>query len=147
MPVPILSDGVPLTYEWLNAVANAINTIEINYEANSNITITGTSSEEKDYKILVGKQAIKLSNANKTRNIYYRENIKFSEPFPDDNVTVVAMVTTTNANTNKPQPAGVAVGGITATNFDITVQMFDDSEKFKKEDFEVRYIAIGTRPL
>lgn len=146
MPVPILSDGTPLTFEWLNAVANAINTLELNDENNSNISVKQQGSNDEDISFVTGKKEITVGAPGRKRGIVSRNNIKFPTAFRDDDVTVVAMVTSTK-NNEKPIAAGVAVGGVTATNFDIVVQLFDDDEKFTKDSFEVRYIAIGKRAI
>lgn len=148
MPVPILSDGTPLTFEWLNAVANAINTLELNAEENSDIVVDlKGNTEDSAIKILTGVQKLVVNSAKaRGRGSIFRENISYGGSFADaGSVVVVAMVTSTNA-TAKPVAAGVAVGKVTEKNFEATIQMFDDTEDLPKDNFELRFIAVGKKP-
>jgi len=143
MPVQILSDGTPLTYEWFNRVANAINSLEIAQKDNSNITVGGTEGET-DWLVLPGKTKINIKVGNK-RDKIRKENIKFDKAFRDDDVYVVAMVT--SGNGAEMIAAGCSIGTVTARSFDVIIQLFDDEEKFEKTNFELRYIAVGHRPF
>lgn len=142
MPVQTLSDGTPLTYEWFNSIANAINSLEIAQKDNSNITVGGIEGET-DWLVLPGKKQISVRVADK-RNQIFRQNIKFDRPFRDDDVYVVAMVT--NGIGAQPIAAGVAVSDVNSKGFDCVIQLFDDDEKFEKTKFELRFIAVGHRP-
>lgn len=148
MPVPILSDGTPLTYEWFNAVANAINTLELNAEENSDIVVDlAGNTEDNPIKILTGVKPLVINSTKaRGRGYIYRENIKYGGSFADaGSVVVVAMVTATNA-TKKPVAAGVAVGKVTEKDFEAVIQMFDDTEDFPTYSFELRFIAVGKKP-
>jgi ribosomal protein S24E len=145
MPVPILSDGTPLTFEWLNSVANAINALEVDNKNNSNILVSGYV-KDVDVQVVTGKIDISIS-ANKKGIQVRRENIKFPVSFKDSEVVVVAMVTHSVTGSTKPNPAAVSVDGITATKFNATVQVFDADNDIKNEKFEVKYIAIGKRAI
>lgn len=146
MPVPILSDGTPLTFEWLNTVANAINTLEIDNKDNSNVLVSGFV---KDLNVLVvtGTQNINVPGNKKGVQIRV-PNIKFPVAFKDAEVVVVATVSHTPKNADtKPNPAAISIGGITRSKFDAHIQVFDSDNNIKNEKFEVRYIAIGKRSI
>lgn len=146
MPVPILSDGTPLTFEWLNTVANAINSLEADNKNNSNILVSGYI-KDVDVLVVTGTKSISVP-ATKAGSIHKINNIKFPVAFKDNEVVVVAMVTSIPKNgNNSPKPAGVAVGGITKSNFDAVIQLFDDEAAIKNKSFELKYIAIGKRSI
>ena len=145
MPVSLLSDGTPLTFEWLNSIANAINNLEIQNADDGNFAgFTGT----RDIQVVTGKETVVITGAESKGSKIIKKDIAFPVAFSDKNVVVVAMVTSTAAKqNNKPIPAGVAVGEITETNFDAAIQLFDDENKFGKVSFELRYIAVGKRQV
>lgn len=145
MPVPILSDGTPLTFEWLNSVANAINALEVDNKNNSNILVSGIK-DAGDIQIVTGTQDINLGADQKGVQIR-RKDIYFPVAFADAAVTVVAMVTHDVGGNTKPNPAAISVDGITDKKFNATIQVFDADNNIKKEKFKVRYIAIGKRAV
>jgi hypothetical protein len=147
MGVPNLSDGTPLTYEWLNQVADAINKLDVNSSDYSNVKFDGNVNGSKDdILILTGTEEITISAANAGENVIRINNIKFKVAFASNNVTVVAMVTSNQALQNdNPVAAGVAVGQITSNNFDAVIQLFADKAKFGKKKLQLKYVAIGPK--
>lgn len=145
MPVPILSDGTPLTFEWLNTVANAINALEVDNKNNSNILVSGYT-KDVDVQVVTGKFDINISATKKGVQVR-RENVKFPVAFKDSEVIVVAMVTHSVSGSTKPNPAAISVDGITQSKFNATIQVFDADNNIKNEKFEVKYIAIGKRAI
>lgn len=145
MPVPILSDGTPLTFEWLNSVANAINALEVDNKNNSNILVSGYV-KDTDIQVVTGQIDISISGGKKGVQVR-RENIKFPVTFGSKEVVVVAMVTHNPSTSTKPNPAAISVDGISETKFNATIQVFDADNDIKNEKFEVKYIAIGKRNI
>lgn len=145
MGVSRLSDGTPLTFEWLNSLADAINKLEaLNKDDGSFDGLAG----KEDIQVLTGSVSVNITGRDTKGSKVIVKNIKFKNPFSDSKVVVVAMVTSTAAKqNNKPIPAGVAVGEITQNNFDAAIQLFDDEGKFGKTSFELRYVAIGKRQV
>lgn len=148
MPVPILSDGTPLTFEWLNSVANAINALEVDNKNNSNILVSNRDIKDSNVQIVTGTESISVPGNKKGVQIR-KENIKFPVSFggTDSSVIVVAMVTHSVSGSVKPNPAAISVDGITKNKFNATIQVFDADNNIKNEKFEVKYIAIGTRNI
>lgn len=145
MGVSRLSDGTPLTFEWLNSLVDAINNLEaLNKDDGSFDGLAG----KENIQVLTGSKTVNITGKDATGSKVIIKDIKFKTPFSDKNVVVIAMVTSTAAKqNNKPIPAGVAVGEITENNFDAAIQLFDDEGKFGKTSFELRYVAIGKRQV
>ena len=145
MGVSRLSDGTPLTFEWLNSLADAINNLEaLNKDDGSFDGLAG----KENVQVLTGSVPVNITGKDTKGGKIVLKNIKFKNPFSDKNIVVIAMVTSTAAKqNNKPIPAGVAVGEITPNNFDASIQLFDDEGKFGKTSFELRYVAIGKRQV
>ena len=145
MGVSRLSDGTPLTFEWLNSLADAINKLEaLNSDDGSFDGLAG----KKDIQVLTGSVPVVITGKDATGSKIIKKNIQFKNAFSDKKVVVIAMVTSTAAKQqNKPIPAGVAVGEITETSFDAAIQLFDDEGKFGKVSFDLRYVAIGKRQV
>lgn len=138
MPVNPLSDGTPLTFEWLNSVAEAINRLEIQNADDSNVKFVGDVNGQ-DVQIETGTATV-----NATKGVKAIESqVAFKTPFRDNSVTVVAMVTTKD---KKPIAAGIAVGQITSKKFNLVIDLFDDSAAFgKNQKVFVKYVAIGKK--
>lgn len=145
MPVPILSDGTPLTFEWLNSVANAINALEVDNKNNSNVLVSGYIKDD-NVQVVTGRFEVNVSSTKKGVQLR-RENIKFPVTFKDSEVVVVAMVTHSVSTSTKPNPAAISVDGIAKDKFNVTIQVFDADNNIKNEKFEVKYIAIGKRAI
>lgn len=146
MPVPILSDGTPLTFEWLNSVASAINSLEIDNKNNSNVLVSGYI-KDTDVQVVTGKVEVTVSGTKKGVQIN-KTGIKFPVAFKDADVVVVATVShNPSAANTKPNPAAISIGGITKNKFDAHIQVFDADNNIKNEKFEIKYIAIGKRAI
>lgn len=149
MGVPNLSDGTPLTYEWLNSLADAINKLDIasSNDSSSLIKFDGDISGN-NILVLTGTEDITVSDKEAKGSVIRKNNIVFKSAFADNNVTVIAMVTSNKeAQNDKPIAAGIAVGSITANNFDAVIQLFADEAKFGKKKLQLKYVAIGKKQV
>lgn len=145
MGIPNLSDGTPLTFEWLNMVADAINKLDLANNDDSNVKFDG-SVKGDDILVVTGSEDINVAGDTIKGSIIRKNNIKFPVAFLNNNVTVIAMVTSNQAAQNdKPVAAGVAVGDISANGFDAVIQLFADEAKFGKKKFQLKYVAIGKK--
>jgi hypothetical protein len=145
MGVPNLSDGTPLTYEWLNQVADAINKLDVNSSDYSNVKFSGDIKGD-NILVLTGTENVTVSAKDASGSVIRINNIKFKTAFADNTVTVIAMVTSNQAKQNdKPIAAGVAVGQVTSNNFDAVIQLFADEAKFGKQKLQLKYVAIGKK--
>jgi hypothetical protein len=139
MGVPNLSDGNPLSYEWLNQVADAINKLEVQNSDDSNVKFVGLISGQ-DVQVLTGSKKVNITADGVQFQV---PNIKFDTPF------VVAIVQTTTSN-DDAFPAAVGISNITATEFDAVVQTFTTGKKVlgkKGKSFNIRYIAVGKKQV
>jgi hypothetical protein len=137
-----LSDGTPLTYEWLNSLANAINKVVLENEDDSNVKFAGDIAGE-DVLIVTGTEKIESGSKN-FGGSKVTKNITFTPTFAEGPVTVIAMVTSDKRDDN-PVPAAVSVGTVTSTTFDAVIQLFDGSGKFAKNTLTLKYVAIGKK--
>jgi hypothetical protein len=143
--IPTLSDGTPLTFEWLNLVAQTVNRLDASNNDDSNVKFDGDIKGD-DILVVTGTVPVVVSAKEATGPVIKKPNIKFPVTFANANVTVIAMVTSTAAKQNdKPIAAGVAVGQITANNFDAVIQLFADEADFGKKKFQLKYVAIGKK--
>lgn len=146
MGVPNLSDGVPLTYEWLNQIADAINKLEVQNSDDSNVKFVGKITGQ-DIQVLTGEERIEVTGTQKAGASYKINNIEFSVPFLEA-PTVIAMVqSSTKTKDDIGFAAGVVVGNITNINFDAVVQLFNDSSNLTNKKFYIKYIAIGKKQV
>lgn len=145
MSVPNLSDGTPLTYEWLNQLADTVNVLYAKEEAEPDILFVGDVTG-KEIQVVTGSVKINAAGKNISGSKISSNNIKFKKAFADKKTIVIAMVTSTAAKQNNaPIPAGVAVGEITETGFDAIIQLFNEEKTLGKVSFELKYVAIGKR--
>lgn len=146
MPIQILSDGTPLTFEWLNNVAQTLNTLVEQNKDDSNVKFVGDVNGENVMVATGTKDVVVSTTASKGSKVSV-PNILFPSAFKDSKVTVIAMVTT-NAigGYTTPSPAGVTVSDITSNGFNAVVQLFDEDKKFGTVKFQIKYVAIGKKP-
>jgi hypothetical protein len=139
-----LSSSQPLTYEWLNSLADAINKVTLTNEDDSNVKFDGLVLGE-DVLVVTGEEQIEY-NAKSAGSTKIQKNISFNTSFLDNNIVVVATITAVEyQQTDTPIPAAVAVGEINKTSFDAAIKFFNDSGKFTKGKLVLRYVAIGKR--
>ena len=141
MGVPNLSDGVPLTYEWLNQVADAINKIEIQNSDDSNVKFVGKINGQ-DIQVLTGSHSVDVPSSQAKGTAYKISDIKFEKPFAEKPWVVATVYSTTD---NTALAAGISLANATEINFDATVQMFSDAGNLKTKKFQIRYIAVGKK--
>jgi hypothetical protein len=141
-----LSDGTPLTYEWLNSLANAINKVALENEDDSNVKFVGVGNNGQDVQVILGSVTIESGSKKNTGSKILQNNIKFPVAFDNDDVSVFATITSVGAKQqDNAVPAAVSVGQITFSNFDAVIQLFDGSGKFGKSTLELKYIAVGKK--
>lgn len=144
--INLLTDGTPLTFEWLNSLADAINQLSAQNADDSNVQFIG-DVEGQDVLVVTGTQTVNIQKESAKGSQITVNNIQFKNAFKDSNVVVVAMVTSkASTGATPPKPAGITVTEITSTNFNAVVQLFDEQQKFGKIKFDIKYVAIGKKP-
>lgn len=144
MGVPNLSDGNPLSYEWLNQVADAINKLEVQNSDDSNVKFVGLIKGQ-DVQVLTGSKKVNI-NADGVQ--FPVPNIKFDTPFESAPFVIATVYTT--AKNDASYPAAVGISNITATEFDAVVQTFKAGKLVlgqKGKSFFIRYVAIGKKQV
>lgn len=143
MGVSNLSDGTPLTYEWLNQLADAINKLEVQNSDDSNVKFVGLV-EGDDVQVETGEVSFKFGDEIQIQ----KPNITFKYAFAEP-PAVFASVYKKNINFDLAYPAAIGISNITATNFDAVVQTFKVGKTIlKKGDTGyIRYVAIGKKQI
>lgn len=158
MAVSRLTDGLPITTEWLNSLTDEINLISASLSS-SGTTTTSSGSGVNQIDIL-GKF---FSNTTRPLQIVADRvtvtatagtdvaelSPTFQAPFADNNVIVVATPSFVSQGTRKGKPfkATASVGAITSKGFLCSVSLVVDSMDFNQgKEVIVDYIAIGKKP-
>jgi hypothetical protein len=140
-----LSDGNPLTYDWLNLLVGEINTLSSSSAlGRSNVKLQvlpnhfSTNVSANTVNLVTGAALVSLGKG-KTRG--KTAPVKFKTPFLSDDVLVVA-----NVNYKGTDPGVDAVWWV--TNIDETgcqfwVRRFDAPDKKQTTKVTINYIAIG----
>jgi hypothetical protein len=151
-----LTDGIPITTEWLNSLVDAINDIN-----SGSGTTTGTTSSQRSISVLGqyfndSSRAVQIIADSVTGTAVAGEDTKeftvnFPTQFADNNVIVVATSAFVSQGTRKNRPfkAAASVGLTTSKKFELSVVLTDDSgaaaEFNKGKQVIVNYIAIGKK--
>lgn len=156
MGVSRLTDGLPITTEWLNSLVDEI--------ARVGAAVTGTQSAESVADVIdvqgqffksttrpIQILAERITGQASAGSGEYEHDIVFSPAFADNNVLVVATPSfvsesTTSGRGGRPFKASASVGAITSKGCKLTVTLVDDEQTFNKgKNVVVNYIAIGKR--
>lgn len=151
MPVSRLTDGLPITTEWLNSIVDEINNITGKSPTSSSnggdiVDVIGNffSSSERPIQIV----ADRLTGTSSGGEVTFESSVVFPTAFADSNVIVVAtpsFVSTTD-RVGKPVKASASVGAIGSTGFLLTVSFVEDSNTYAAgKQVTVDYIAIGKK--
>ena len=151
-----LTDGIPITTEWLNSLVDAINDIN-----SGSGTTTSTTSSQRSISVLGqyfndSSRAIQIVADSVTATAVAGEDTKeftvnFPTQFADNNVIVVATSAFVSQGTRKNRPfkAAASVGLITSKKFELSVVLTDDggaASTFNAgKQVIVNYIAIGKK--
>ena len=156
MAVSRLTDGLPITTEWLNSIVDEI------MKLSSAVTGTTTAGSIADVIDVEGQffksttrpiqiLANRITGQASPGTHQYEHNIVFDPAFADNNVIVVATPSflsesTTSGRGGLPFKASASVGAITSKGCKLTVALMDDDQSFNKgKQVVVDYVAIGKR--
>jgi hypothetical protein len=153
MPVSRLTDGLPITTEWLNSLADEINL----FGASTGVNRTGQTSSSQ---ISIGGQyfsnttsPLQIMADRVTATVIGGSAIAelspvFKVPFLDNDVIVVATPSFISNGTRigKPFRASASVGKITSKGFLLSVVLVnEDQDSSSGKEVIVDYIAIGKK--
>jgi hypothetical protein len=153
MPVSRLTDGLPITTEWLNSLADEINL----FGASSGNTQRGATSSSQ---ISIGGQyfsnttsPLQIMADRVTATVIGGAAIAelspvFKVPFLDNDVIVVATPSfiSNGSRIGKPFRASASVGKITSKGFLLSVVLVnEDQDSSSGKEVIVDYIAIGKK--
>jgi hypothetical protein len=145
-----LSDGMPITTEWLNQLVTEIN--ELRNTSSSSSSATGVAQRVVEFygPGLLGNTAVQVQTgvfsttapaAQKT----IEANVNFPIPFADNNVFIVVTPTFPDSN-GRAYKATASVAGVNASSFKMTVMLVTDTDTFGADKaVSVNYIAIGKK--
>lgn len=148
-----LSDGIPVTTEWLNNIADEINALR-----NASSTGTGTGSAAATVVDffgpgLSGSSAIQVLTGTVTGQVtasadVFEADVNFAVPFSDNNVFIVCTPTfaSVGPRNGKPAKSSASVCAITDSAFKLAVMLVNDSSQTAgSTQVTVNYIAIGKK--
>jgi hypothetical protein len=142
-----LTDGLPITTEWLNSLVDAIQDLTPSTEAAVIRPVIYTGS-------VLGPSASLQIEAGQHTGVAtggtdeYESTITFNTPFKDNNVVVVVTPTFVSQGTrrNRPFKASASVGLITNSKFECTISLVSDTMEFNVgKQVMFNYLAIGKR--
>lgn len=143
-----LTDGLPITTEWLNSLVDAINDLTPTSSDAATVrpvTYTGAPlSGTGSLQIEAGEHTGTATAGAGT----YESTVSFNTPFKDNDVIVVVTSTfvSQGPRKNRPFKAACAVGLVTNAKFECSVVLTDEDMDFSKgKSVTFNYIAIGKR--
>lgn len=152
-----LTDGLPITTEWLNSLVDSIN--ELSGNSGSGTTSSGPSQRSisvlgqyfndstRPVQIIADSVTTSATGGADTAEM----TVSFPTQFADNNVIVVATSAFVSAGTRKNRPfkAAASVGLITSKKFELSVVLTADSGSASEfnsgKQVIVNYIAIGKK--
>lgn len=154
--MPDLSQGAPLTYDYINALENRIDALERfrrNERAEQNIEIlldgnavTGNARKPQDMLIQTGR--IQLTWTGPAKASEFRA-VRFDKQFKNPPFIVASVSDPPNGRnlTGKAYVAfaTVTVAGVTRTGFNCLVETIRSGVNVRSGDIFVNYIAIGEK--
>lgn len=157
MPVSRLTDGLPITTEWLNSLTDEINAISAALSGSNSGSGAVTSANKIDIlgkffsnttrplQIVADRVTVTATGGTDVAEI----SPVFQAPFADNNVIVVATPSFVSQGTRKGKPfkAAASVGAITSKGFLCSVSLVSDTMEYNQsKEVIVDYIAIGKKP-
>ena len=145
-----LSDGMPITTEWLNQLVTEINDLKNNSSSSSSSTGAAQKVIEFYGPGLSGNTAVQVQTGTFSTTAPAAQktvegNVNFPVPFADNNVFIVTTPSFPDPN-GRPAKASASVAGVNASSFKITVMLVTDTDSFGADRaVSVNYIAIGKK--
>ena len=148
-----LSDGQPITFEWLNSIVSEINDLKTALAANTKadaenrarpITYAGDAIASAG-KIKVIADQEKIGDARKSKAAFNAYVDSPGNGFKDASVIVVATADMRKNKTSAEQLA-VSVANVTKDGFTCTVTPIDGESLKAGQDVIINYIAVGDAP-
>jgi len=151
-----LTDGIPITTEWLNSLVDAINGISASSGSTANSTSSQRAISVLGTHFNDSSRAVQIVADSVTGTAVAGEDTKeftvnFPTQFADNNVIVIATSAFVSQGNRKNRPfkAAASVGLITNKKFELSVVLTDDvgaaAEFNKGKQVIVNYIAIGKK--
>ena len=141
MTVSNLSDGNPLTYNWLNDLVAAINQTSKDVKS-----VTGSSKINMIADHMASTAYVQMLTGQTTVNIAGKQSldktlVTFSTPFASSDVLVIPAINFTN---NAEEIYATAwVTNINESGCTIRVKRFAPIDKKKSTPITINYLAIG----
>jgi hypothetical protein len=147
-----LSDGQPITFEWLNSLVSEVNSIRTDLSANTRadlervrpITFAGDSiASAGKIKVIADQHKVGDAKGGKAAFNAYVDFV--GNGFKNARVIVVATADIRRTKASAEQCA-VSVANVTKNGFTCTVTPIDNESFSKGQDVIINYIAIGDAP-
>ena len=147
-----LSDGQPITFEWLNSLVDEINRLRQDLTANSQADKTRVrpiiysgDAIQKAGKIKVIADQQKIGDAKNTKAAF-NAIVKFPGNGFKDNSVIVVATADMKKDDKQAEKLVVSVANITNSKFVCTVTPIDGETLKVGDDIVINYIAVGDAP-
>ena len=148
-----LSDGQPITFEWLNSLVAEIETLSSQLAANTKadsenrarpITYAGDAiSSAGKIKVIADQEKIGVATKSKAA---FNAYVDFpGNGFKDANVIVVATADM-RKNKSSAEKFAVSVANVTKNGFTCTATPIDGESLTAGQNLVINYIAVGDAP-
>jgi len=147
-----LSDGQPITFEWLNTLVEEINRLRQDLTANSQadktrvrpIIYSGDAiASAGKIKVIADQQTI--GDAKKTKAAF-NAIVKFPGNGFKDNSVIVVATADMKKDDKQAEKLVVSVANVTNSKFVCTVTPIDGEQLTVGQDIVINYIAVGDAP-
>lgn len=138
-----LTDGLPISTEWLNSLVDAINDLTPNSSDSSTIRPVIYTGSVLGPTASLQIEAGKHTGVSTQGAAAYEASVSFNTPFKDNDVVVVVTPTFTNGS-GRPYKASCSVSGIDNKKFECSVAL-SESNPSTSVNVTFNYIAIGKR--
>jgi hypothetical protein len=147
-----LSDGQPITFEWLNSLVAEINDLRADLTANNKADLTRVRpivyagdaiASAGKIKVIADQQ--KIGDAKKTKEAFNAYVDFPGNGFKDASVIVVATADM-RKNKTSAEKLVVSVANVTKNGFTCTVTPIDGETLTAGQDVIINYIAVGDAP-
>lgn len=148
-----LSDGLPITTEWLNNLVDEINVLRNRGADNSGSGSTASTSVDFFGPGISGSPSVQILTGTVTGQVtssadVFEADVNFAVPFADNNVFIVCTPTfaSSGARNGKPAKSSASVCAISDSSFKLAVMLVNDSVQASgSTQVTVNYIAIGKK--
>ena len=150
--IPPISDGQPVTYEFLNLIVGAVNKLSTpeTGEANQDIEVSGSSyslNKNDPVSIVVGRFTLEFGSLANVKTSVASKTLKFDGQFKSAPLVFLSAVDDTAEKLNTTSYVSLMATEVTKSNFICRGRRtLSGKEAREKDTITVNFLAIGPAP-